>query len=76
MQIARDFEYGDYDELDNPEVKAYIKQVVEMLGLVHAATKIFEGEDLPSIALVIPTILSVLLHLEVSKMCFQIEYIV
>jgi len=64
MTIAQDRKFGGYQRLNTTETKTYVGQMVKLLGIIHAATKLLEGNDVPTMAMVIPTILNALVEIE------------
>jgi len=64
MTIAEDRKFGEHSALNNEGTKKCLSQVVQLLEIVHLATKYLEGDTLPTIAMVIPTILNALIQLE------------
>lgn len=67
MKIAEDRKFGEYAALNNEETKGYIAQLVEFLEVIHKATKILEGDNLPTIAMVVPTVLNTVAQLETPE---------
>jgi len=73
MRIAEERNFGAHQNLNNEETRIYIGQLVKLLEIFHMATKYLEGDHLPTVSMVVPTIMNALVQLEdpeVSKILF------
>jgi bisphosphoglycerate-independent phosphoglycerate mutase (AlkP superfamily) len=67
MHVAKAIYLPERKKVNTPEMKIYIQQTTDMLGLFYFASKNLESDSVSTIADVIPTILNLLYELETPE---------
>lgn len=60
--------------INTTENKLYLQQIVNLLSHFHRATKLLEGDSVPTLSMVIPCILSIILELEEPEVCSKLFF--